>query len=187
MKTWLFNPFTYIAGSRALAIGLAIMLATLPIAFYSKTHFDGAIDAHIGAETPFLWYVIEQLLAWGSLVLAFFLAALILSKSKFRLIDIAGTVALARAPMLLVAIAGFLPGFQNAKPGQPDALLLISALVILLPAGWMIALLYNAFTTSANIKGTKAIGGFVTAIILAEILAITIHRLLQPVVLNQNI
>lgn len=187
MKTWLFNPFTYVAGSLALAIGMAAMLGTMLVAFYSNTHFDGAIDAHIGAEAPLLWYAIEQLLAWGSLVLAFLLIALVLSKSNFRLIDIAGTVALARAPMLLVAIAGFLPSFQNAKTGPPDAMLLISGLVILFPVGWMIALMYNAFTTSANIKGTKGIIGFLSALTLAEILAITLHRLLQPIILNQHI
>ncbi len=45
MKIWLFNPFKYIAGAKALLIGLALMLATAVIASFSLTHFDGVIDA----------------------------------------------------------------------------------------------------------------------------------------------
>jgi len=180
MKTWLFNPFTYIAGGRALIIGLIVMTITLSTAFYSNTHFDGAIDAHIGLQAPFLLYVFEQLIAWGSVVLIFFLAGMILSSSRFRFIDIAGTAALARAPMLLVAIAGFIPALHNAKPDHIDNTVIALSFIMLIPIIWLIALLYNAFTISINVKGTKAIAGFITALILAEVLSVSLNHLIQP-------
>jgi hypothetical protein len=46
MRIWLFNPFKYIAGSKALLIGWTVMLATAGVAFLSKTQFDGVIDVH---------------------------------------------------------------------------------------------------------------------------------------------
>lgn len=180
MKTWLFNPFTYVAGFKALVIGFIIMAITLVTAFYSNTHFDGAIDAHIGLQATFPLFVYEQLIAWGSVVFIFFLTGLILSGTRFRFIDIAGTVALARAPMLLVAIAGFIPALHNAKPGHIDNTVIALGLVLIFPIIWFIALLYNAFTTSLNLKGTKAIVGFIVALIMAEILSLSLNHFIQP-------
>lgn len=180
MKTWLFNPFTYLAGGKALISGFIFMMITSCIAFYSHTHFDGAIDAHIGLPAPFFLYVFEQLIAWGTVVTLFFIVALFLSSSKFRFIDIAGTVALARAPMLLVALIGFVPALQQAKPGEPiDNTVIAMGFLILIPVIWLITLLYNAFTVSVNVKGTKAIIGFIVALMLAELLSISLNHHVQ--------
>jgi hypothetical protein len=179
MKMGLFNPFTYIAGLKALVIGFVFMTITLVLAFYSRTHFDGAIDAHIGAEAPFYLFALEQLIAWGSIVLAFLIAGLILSKSKFRFIDIAGTVAFSRAPMLLVAIIGFLPVLHTLQPGHISNAVIAVGFILLLPIIWMITLLFNGFKTSLNIKDTKAIIGFIIALVLAEILSISFNHLIQ--------
>ena len=179
MKKGLFNPFTYIAGLKALVIGFVFMAITLVLSFYSSTHFDGAIDAHIGRHAPLSLYALEQLIAWGSVVLTFFIAGLILSRTKFRFIDIAGTVALSRSPMLLVAIIGFLPVFHNIQPGHISTAVLAVSIIMLIPVIWMIALLFNGFTTSVNIKGTKAIIGFIIALILAELLSISLNHLIQ--------
>jgi len=184
MKTWLFNPFTYIAGYRALIFGFIFMTVTLVISFYSNTHFDGAIDAHIGFQTPFSVYIAEQIIAWGSVVLTCYLVASIISKSAFRFIDLAGTIALSRAPMLLVSIIAFVPVLQNAKPGQISNTVLLIALVMIIPVIWMITLMFNAFKTSANVKGTRAVVGFIAALILAEILSISLNQIIKPLLIN---
>lgn len=178
MKTWLINPFTYIAGYTALAIGFLFMTVTLFVAFYSRTHFDGAIDAHIGLAAPFSIYVLEQLIAWGSMVLTCCVVALFIRRSAFRIIDIAGTIALSRAPMLLIAFMGFIPAFHHSKPGEISNIVLLFGLVMIIPVIWMITLMYNAFITSTNIKGTKATIAFITALILAEILSISLNILI---------
>ncbi|WP_069658126.1 YIP1 family protein [Arcticibacter eurypsychrophilus] len=179
MKIGLFNPFTYIAGLKALVIGFIFMAITLVASFYSSTHFDGAIDAHIGLQAPLSMFALEQLIAWGCVVLIFFIAGLILSKSKFRFIDIAGTVALSRAPMLLVAIIGFIPLLHNIQPGHISNAVIAVGIIVLLPVIWMIALLFNGFIISVNVKGTKAIIGFIIALILAEILSVSLNHLIQ--------
>ena len=184
MRIGLFNPFIYIAGLKALVIGFAFMTITLILSFYSRMHFDGAIDAHIGTEAPFYWFVLEQLIAWGSIVIAFLIAGLILSKSNFRFIDIAGTVAFSRAPMLLIAVMGFLPELHALKPGHINNAVIAVGFILLLPIIWMIALLFNGFKTSLNIKDTKAIVGFIIALVLAEILSISLNHLIQSFLLK---
>ena len=50
---WLFNPFNYVAGSQALALGLVSILVAGGFGALSKTHFDGVIDVHsLGIEVP---------------------------------------------------------------------------------------------------------------------------------------
>jgi hypothetical protein len=73
MKILLFNPFKYVAGLKALLIGLLVMLIIAVVAFFSKTHFDGIIDAHTGHILPFYWYLLEPLLAWIGTVIPFYL------------------------------------------------------------------------------------------------------------------
>lgn len=169
MNKWLFNPFIYVAGSQALIFGWVIMLATTGVAYLSYSHFDGALDMHLGAAARWSVYAWEQLIAWGSLVLFFYPVGLFLSESRIRFIDVAGTIALARALMLFASFAGFLPGLQNVSPTNISASFLVVALLILACAIWMIALLYNAFALCCNLKGSKATLGFIGALVLAEL------------------
>ncbi len=186
MKKWLFNPFVHLAGAKALFIGWAFMALTAVIGFYSHTHFDGAIDVHTGRVTPIAIHIIEQVVAWASLVLFFYIGGLIFSNSKIRLIDVAGTVALARWVMIFPAIIGFGISAPGAIPKTTeDALKLITpqlilfGLLVMAFSIWMIALMYNAFSVSCNMKGGKATGVFIGGLVLAEIVAFfIIHQYL---------
>lgn len=178
MKTWLFKPFTYVAGLKALLLGFLFMLATLIISFYSKTHFDGAIDAHVGMKAPLSIFAFEQLIAWGSMVLTSAVIAFFVARSSFRLIDIAGTMALSRAPMLLVAIIGFSPVLHITNPQEINIAVMAVAILMLVPVIWTIALMLHAFKTCTNLKGTKANLSFIAALLLAEIISISLNQLL---------
>lgn len=184
MTTWLFNPFTYIAGLKSLLIGWAMMLLTAFIAYHSNTSFDGALDSHIYHGAVPVWYhITDQLIAWGSLVITFFLAGRLFSASSIRFIDVAGTTALARIPMFFVAaIPLVFPELKGitakADPSTIGIGLIIVALVMVVFFIWMIALLYNAFKVSCNLKGNKAIVLFIVSLIVAEIISkIILHYL----------
>lgn len=171
IRTWIFNPFVYIAGFKALILGLVAMLITAPIAFYGRVHFDGAIDLHVGAKTAYWLYLAEPLLAWIIVAITFYLTGIILSKSKIRFIDFIGTTALARVAMLPGAIISLLPPIQHLSPENMTPAMVLASILLLVPMIWLIALLYNAFIISANIKGGKAIIGFITALVLAEVIS----------------
>jgi hypothetical protein len=176
MSTWIFNPFKYIAGLKALIIGWAIMLATACVAFLSKTHFDGVIDVHCGLIISLPWYILEQLIAWTSAVIIFYMAGLIFSGSSIRFIDVAGTMALARWPASFVALINFaMPHVNNIH--DISAGFIITALAGLIFVIWMIALMYHAFTVSCNMKGSKATIVFIGALLVAEVFSkIVFHQ-----------
>ena len=149
------------------------MLVTAIIAIFSTAHFDGVLDMHAGLAAPAAVYFLDQLNAWGCAVLLFFIAGLIFSASSVRLIDIAGTMALARWPMLIVSILCF--GFNTSAAirtmNDITPSMIIISLISIVFTIWMIALMYNAFRVAANVKGGTAIGAFIGALILAEILS----------------
>jgi len=178
MKKWLFNPFMYIAGTKSLFIGLAIMAATATIGFYSHTHFDGVVDMHNGRISALPFYFWEQLIDWGTVVVIFFITGKIFSKSSIRFIDVAGTMAMARWVAIFSAVIGFGINAPNVMPHSTDDILkvitpsfVLFGLLSLVFIIWMIALMYNAFRVSCNMKGSQATGLFILSLIIAEIIS----------------
>ena len=169
---------------QSLLLGWAVMLATAGISYFNHAHFDGVIDIHVGRITPPATYFLEQLIDWGCVVVVFYAAALIFSKSSIRFIDVAGTLALARWVMIFPALLAFAVKVPAANQTVDEILRSITpvtiTIVILLLAFsiWMIALTYNAFKVSCNMKGGTATVIFIIALLLAEILAYyTDHQL----------
>lgn len=186
-RGWLFNPFRYVAGGKALGIGLIAILATSLIGSLSKTHFDGVIDMHTGLATAFWEFPLEGLIDWLCLAGVLWMAGKLISRSRFRFLDLLGTQALARWPFLVMSVAALLPGFrrypayllwkftgkgQQVVVGQLDwlvfAIVALAGLVILC---WVVALMYKSFSVSCNVRGGKAIWTFVVAIFAAEIVS----------------
>jgi hypothetical protein len=191
---WLFRPFAYIAGTRALALGLAAVLATGFIASLSNTHFDGVLDIHTGRAAPVYLFLIEGIIDWLSLALVLFVLGRALSKTAFRAADVFGTQALARWPALIAAVAALAPPYQRLLsalmeqlPGLPTlaglpatdlaggaAVMLLGFVAII----WMIVLMYQAYVICCNLSGGKAIASFIAGLIVAEVISkVAIYRL----------
>src|SRR5659263_219323 len=101
----LMNPFTRIAGWQAFGLGLLFILLMGFIGADSGIVFDGVFDMHmfeITVQQSFLYLAIDII----CLVLVMWITGLIVSKN-FRFIDILGTMTLAKAPFLLLAIMGY--------------------------------------------------------------------------------
>ena len=183
---YLFNPFTKVAGTKALIVGVLIILLAAFLGSLSNTHFDGVLDIHIGQGAPTWLFIAESLIDWLCMVLFLFFSALIISRSRWRFIDILGTQALSRWPTLISALVMLHPANlrfseslikfsqnpQEFKINTPDAVIFIVAtLVALLMLIWMVALMYRAYAVSCNVKGAKAIVSFIISLILAEALS----------------
>ncbi|HOZ88475.1 MAG TPA: hypothetical protein PL029_11995 [Bacteroidia bacterium] len=196
MKKWLFNPFETLAGWSALIIGLGVIFITAVIAFYSNTRFDGVIDFHITTSTSLSGNITEGLIDWLCLSLFVYVSGLLFSRSSIRLIDVAGTQAMARFPCMLAAVFSFFFFNNNVlhyfkykllNTGQPvqitgsDILLFsLGMLSTFLMLGWMIVLMYRAYCVSCNMKGAKAVFSFVACVIFAEILSKILISFLVP-------
>lgn len=188
ISTWIFKPFKFIAGLKALIIGLAVMTLLSVLGYLSNTHFDGVLDIHYGCPailTPYINHVLYQLVGWCLSTLVFYITARIVTKSSIRFIDIAGTMALSQAPLIFAALLGFVPSFHicigdinTTNIGEMMAILrenavmmTVAGLTAILFAIWSVILKYNAYTVSANIKGIVGGISFAIALIVAEILS----------------
>jgi len=175
---WLINPFERIAGWQALFIGLAAMALTAVTGTINHVAFDGALDIHWWTEPTFSGSFAMQVIDFFALFLAMWLAGVCFSKSKLRAIDVAGTMALARAPMLLLTIVCFLPIVPEDILDIPRVA--IFGLVCVPFLIWMIALMYNAYTVSCHLKGARAVSSFIGALLLAEIISKVVISLWLP-------
>ena len=111
---WMFNPFIRIAGTRSLAIGLVGIVAAGLAAGGAGIRFDGLLDLHAGNEVALWVPVMDGLVNWVVFTLLLLLVALLFSRSAVRLVDIAGTQAMARIPLLPVAAICALPWIRDA-------------------------------------------------------------------------
>jgi hypothetical protein len=183
----LFNPFVYIAGLKSLLNGLLIILATSIVGYLSHTHFPDIISVKIGFTSPVWYFVVQSLLNWLSISILLYLAAIILSKSSVRLLDIFGTQALARYPYFFAAFFAFSDSMlefgsflawtflHSGTPVEISTFSIVVAIgliiLTLLLTIWMVALMFNAYKISANLKGPKLVTSFIVAMIGAMILS----------------
>ena len=69
INQWLFNPFRFMAGFKALLFGLGIISVSAYLGFVSNTHFDGVLDVHTGIEIPLQYFFAEGIINWLSLAI----------------------------------------------------------------------------------------------------------------------
>ena len=182
--TWLANPFHFVAGVEALGAGVAVLLLAGINGSVSHSHFSGVLDFQTGMAAPRWLFVSEGFIAWLAAAFLLWLAGLLISNSRIRAIDVFGTLALARFPMLGMAFAALFPGYQRQAArfashdfqSVPADLVVFAVTVAILLAMtlWMLLLMYRAFAVSCNVKGIKALAAFIITITLAEIISKTV-------------
>ena len=189
--SWLVNPFTHIAGGKAVLIGLGIQLLTVFIGNLLNIHFDGALDIHGDSELT----LIQDFYLWGlgvaSIIILMYISGLILAKG-FRFIDLLGTVLIARTPYIINVIAISLIEMPSTETIMADPMsiftstsmiaLMSLSIIMILVLIWHFTLLYNAYKVSTGLSGNKVVASFIVVIILAEILSkVLIFYLMSPI------
>lgn len=180
----LVNPFRYIAGSRALALGLVLIAAAscwlhaLGLCQNSYLHFGPAPDGFA------LWRVAAlQAAMWLAPALVLYGCGLVLSPSRIRLVDVLGTTALAQAPILLLLVPLSIAPLRGLLDRTAAALLADGALpapggtAALVAAGlWSLAVLalfyvrnYQAYALSCNLHGRCAIVSYIAVAALTTL------------------
>ena len=112
MKKKLINPFERIAGWKALAIGLCFISLTAILGHMNYLLFDRITYVTFRQHTLGIAFY-AQAINLALVSLAMWVAGKFFSKSKIRMIDVFGTMALSRAPLLLIVLAAFLPFFSH--------------------------------------------------------------------------
>jgi len=186
---WVYNPFEQFAGWKAFGIGVIILCIATVIGYFGNTVFYGISIKIVSSVT---WGKVFLLQGLGlAVTVAVIWTIALLSAKNVRFQDILGTVTLAKYPLILPAIM-FL-AFSKRLNEITDiimsaaniqeileitsiltvmdyALFVVIAIVSILILVWTIALLFNAFRVSTNLKGTKCALLFVAIMLISEIL-----------------
>lgn len=185
MNKNLSNPFEIHSEQTLISIGGIGLVIVSILAYFLSARFDGFLDMHfvenVTVSQPFLDNIINVL----SAVLVFFAFGKFLNP-KTRIVDILAISLVSRLPfypLILVNVNQFMNSttkmvMENANPDDLANIPLSSLTIILLFALvalggliWSIILLYRGFKISTNSKGNSAIGYFVVALILTELLS----------------
>jgi hypothetical protein len=185
---WLFNPFYFLAGMKAMTIGIMSILISGCLAFFGSSRFDGLLDFHTApARSPFWHCISDGIISWLLLSILLLIAGKLISKSRVRAIDVFGTQALARAPYLFLALASVIPGVasralrfgmsiaanQAVFDGFSMDILAFAFIIIITIAMtiWMIILMYRAFAVSCNVSGSRAVSAFIVSLLIGELVS----------------
>ena len=180
LARWLFNPFIRIAGGQALAIGLSVIVVSGLAAAAGGVHFDGLIDFHPGYRSPYWVPVAEGFLNWSVITGLLVLLSFLVAPPTVRVVDIAGTQALARWPLLLAALAHVPPavrrgneelvaGAVEGRLVMPSMASVVVGLLAVVCGIWMVWLMWKAFAVSCNQRGGRAVAIFVAAVLAGEV------------------
>ncbi len=173
----ILNPFTRIAGWQAFGIGIIFAILSAIIGTLSGTAFDGVLDMHFVHNISFRDSFIMQGINIFCIALVMGLTGLIVAKNV-RFIDILGTFTLARAPYFILAFLGFFttPPDMFEYLRNPELFTFPTSFIIVILISlpfiiWSIALMYNGFKVSTNLKGAKLVISFIIGILIAETLS----------------
>jgi hypothetical protein len=165
-----FNPFLRFSGAPVLLTGLAAIILAAIIGSFSNTQFNGVLNMVILPSKP-LWYlVVMNITNWVISTLVFLVLGNILTKSRFRIIDIAATQAFARWPNIVSAVAPLImkiPGF-----GATIAAAYIIQCAAYLCLCFMAVLMYNSYKVSFDLKGARLISSFIAGLFIAQTLSL---------------
>ena len=148
-----------------------------------------------------IYHILESAISLLLFSVALYICGRIISKSKIRFIDVIGMQAFARTPFL---IAACIPLFYSIEPmiAYFDAkknnttlpimpmidwitfiIYVITAIGLVV---WLVALMWNAFKVSCNVKGNKAVIGFIIAFIISDIIIkIALHYIKDYFIITQ--
>jgi len=90
----LLNPFNRVAGFPALFYGCVFMVLTATVAAPCGVNFVGSLNIHVARPMPFGLIFGLLLFGWVNVSCCFYVAGMLFSKSRIRMVDVYGTLAL---------------------------------------------------------------------------------------------
>ncbi len=187
------NPFVKIAGLQALLWGVAGMIISVVISYYSQYHYHGLLHFGPAADNTFLRFVLEHLIVWLLPALLFYIGGLVSSKSKIRVIDVFGTVAFAQLPFIimnLISLSAPMQRLNNMDTNLPlnEIIIMFQQPEYLISIGvaafsfifilWVLVWMFGALKISTNLKGYVLVIVYCIGIFGGDILCRIINSLL---------
>jgi hypothetical protein len=191
---YLFQPYHYIDGWKALSWGLGFQLLATLLAYFMSGRYDGFLDYHFGDAPALGQIAVDQLINLALLILIFGGCILLLSGSRNRWTDLIGLLLLARAPVVLLPLlnlgdyfrqlsAQIVPDGQTLSrlpsAAESFALLLFSLLSLAILIWWLV-MLYQVFRLLLHKSGLPYTLLFIGLVVLAEYLSKSFLLIFNP-------
>jgi len=196
-KHFLMNPFKYLAGYKALIVGLIFTLITAFINYSEKIHFDGIIDIHYNNYGTFILFIGENLINWIVFSILLLIGSRIITKIDYRVLDLFSTQIFARIPLIMASVLYMIVPFNKftkyilwryLDKGSEIALttldyilLITGMLIIFVVIIYVIYLMYKSYSFITNIGKKKAVISFIVIFIITEFLLKIFYLIVLPV------
>jgi hypothetical protein len=199
---WKFflNPFTKIAGVKALLYGLAGLAVSVIAAIFSGWHANGLMQFGPGPEVAWWVHALTYLVTWLVPASIIYGLGAALSRSHIRLIDVAGTTAFALLPLAVSNLPWLLPGLKElantfyestmaiqtaaaastpldveavmtpVKAVMTTPLFIVAMIVAVAMMAVMLIWLFNAVKVSCNLKGGRLWAVYLVGVLGGDIL-----------------
>lgn len=181
----LLNPFRYLAGGRALAWGLVVLILTSIFSWQTGVVARGNMSiGYADGYVSLLAATLRMLVLWLVFATLLYAAGMLLSRSKIRAVDIYGTNLFASIPLTVGMLLTALPTMRRleaqlmehlADPAAlaaalwtPTRLIILGALLVVMV--WYFWWSYSAFAVSANLKSVRAVAAYIVCFVAAQIL-----------------
>ena len=165
----IFNPFERIAGYEALVIGIIGIAVSSLLSFLTKTHANGMLNYGPGSDNEFWVFAVENIVRWLVPAMIFYVSGFIFTKSHIRIVEVLGTTAFAKLPLVAAMALFFTPPMRDILSIDASSLNSVRAIVeninivalmfvsslLLFFIVWSFIWLYNAMSVSCNLKGVK--------------------------------
>jgi hypothetical protein len=177
-----FNPFLRFSGAPILITGLIAIILAAVIGSYSDAQFNAVLNIQaIGLIKPPLYYLITlNVINWLISTAFFLILGSMLSKTRFRIIDILSTQAFARWPNIIAVLATFLKKLPYIGAKLPVTY--IMEIGLMLSVCLMVTLMYNSYKVSFDLKGGKLIPSFILGVFLAQTVSLVLtYNVLQKI------
>ena len=178
----LVNPYQYIGQTICLVIGICALPLLALFANYLKLHFPSVIVISLVREHQHVLFstiLFEMVLSWLMISGLFFIYSLIIKVKNIKLYDCVSYIALAIIPDFLVLLTVFIcykidpniiylntQNTHSLKLGFENA---IFTLLFFAFISWRMILLFNAFKAAIAIDGYKLWIGFMSSLIISEV------------------
>jgi len=180
--SFLMNPAASLSGPLATVLALLVTSASVGVSLLGYRFF-GAVSLHVVPVAPLLQVaLIDIAVGIAVLALVFWLASLMLAK-QVRFVDFLMSVAIARAPLVVLGLLlfVFVPDLGAIGPDWTtvyldpvisfpfDTLNIGLVAIVALPCvAWFFAALYHGFRTSSELRGGESVIAFIVGLVVAE-------------------
>lgn len=175
----LWNPFPGYSQNKTIILGVLVLVIGSVSAVVGNVRYPGVFTWQYVESVPWMAGFLDQLISLMVTFAVFVVAALISGSERIRYFKLAGSIMLARAPIVILPFLNFNGWLWEASEQLVDLniegndlpefiasiVLVLVSIVLIVFMVWTLSLLFNAYRSSTKMSGVGSLISFVLAMI----------------------